>query len=140
MNITVILSVRGGVVQEAYANTQGVRSLIVDWDTHEADTQQPSVESKEAAGFHTLWGSDLERAIEQGGYGELLTPAAKRGVRDPGELDRTELEHLAGWVQERLYLDRDERDEPYWNPDKPWSGAELCAELAVLLELKGLSP
>ncbi len=140
MDITVILSVRGGVVQEAYANSPGVRALIVDWDTPDADTQQPSIESKEAAGIHALWGSDLEQAIERSGHGDLLTPAPKRGVRDPGELDRSELEQLARCVQERLYLDRDERDEPFWNPDKHWSGADLCAELAVLLELKGLTP
>ncbi|QDU89605.1 hypothetical protein Pla175_29980 [Pirellulimonas nuda] len=140
MDITVVLSVIGGVVQEAYANSPGVRALIVDWDAQAAETQQPSVQSMEAAGIHALWGSDLEHTIEQSGHGELLTPAAKRGVRDPGELDRAELEHLARWVQERLYLDRDARDEPFWNPDKRWSGADLGAELAVLLELKGLTP
>ncbi len=52
-------------------------------------------------------------------------------MRTSKELSREELERLADAVQQALYLKYDTDKESFvWDPDKEWSGFDVCAELA----------
>ncbi len=59
-------------------------------------------------------------------------------MRTSKELSREELERLADVVQQALYLKFDAGNESFaWDPEKEWSGIDVCAELAnVLRELE----
>ena len=61
-------------------------------------------------------------------------------VRSPSELSRDELEDIVESVQRHLYIDLDDRRRAFWNPDKIWSGADVCDFLAYVLDEHGLVP
>jgi hypothetical protein len=61
-------------------------------------------------------------------------------VRSPSELSRVELEHIVASVQRYLYVDLDDQRCAFWNPDKIWSGADVCDFVAYILDEHGLVP
>lgn len=62
-------------------------------------------------------------------------------MRSSKELSREELERLADVVQQALYLQFDIEKEVFaWDPDKEWSGFDVCAELANVLGELGMIP
>ncbi len=61
-------------------------------------------------------------------------------MRTANDLDREELAEIVAAVQGILYLDVDQRGAEYWNPDKQWSGADVCEHVAGLLDKHGLVP
>lgn len=60
-------------------------------------------------------------------------------MRSISELSREELEQIVQSVRDLLYLDNDQRGDLY-NPDKHWSGADVCERLAGTLSEFGLVP
>jgi hypothetical protein len=58
-------------------------------------------------------------------------------VQRPKDLSRDELERIADQLQQALYLRYDEEGDSFsWDPDKKWSGSDVCDSLAdVLSEL-----
>jgi hypothetical protein len=61
-------------------------------------------------------------------------------VKLPQQLSRDALLAIVAGVQERMYLDLDDEGCEYWNPDKEWSGADICMEIQDLLHQHGLVP
>lgn len=62
-------------------------------------------------------------------------------MRTSKELSREELERLADTVQQALYLEFSTEEKAFaWNPDKEWSGFDVCAELAIVLGELGMIP
>jgi len=61
-------------------------------------------------------------------------------MRRASELDREQLIDIVTSIQGFLYLERDERGVDYWEPDKQWSGADVCGHVAGLLDEHGLVP
>ena len=55
-------------------------------------------------------------------------------------LTRRQLLDLASRVQQLLFLDHSPEQGLFWNPDKAWEGADVCAQLAALLEKYDLIP
>ncbi len=60
-------------------------------------------------------------------------------MRSISDLTREELEQIARSVQDMLYLDNS-RGGDFYNPDKDWSGADVCESLAGTLCEFGLVP
>lgn len=54
----------------------------------------------------------------------------------PKDLKRQDLEEIASWVQELLYLDPDGT----WNPDKEVRGAEVVQELCLVMQRFDMIP
>jgi hypothetical protein len=46
-------------------------------------------------------------------------------VTDPATLDRDALEAVVRDVQELMYQELDQQDQPVWNPEKEWSADHL---------------
>ena len=88
--------------------------------------------------FRVVTDSDLQH------NGVTLCPDPKRRtvmpVKLPHELSREALLAIVAGVQGRMYLDMDGSGRETWNPDKEWSGADLCMELQNLLHQHGLVP
>lgn len=65
-------------------------------------------------------------------------------MRKPSDLDRDELERLAAFVQQTLYLDQVEMATAttgmIWNPDKEWVAADVCEAIAAQLDELGMTP
>lgn len=61
-------------------------------------------------------------------------------MRLPRELSSKDLQTIVESVQQCLYLDHDRDDGFIWNPDKPWSGADVCDHVAHVLDEHGLVP
>ena len=61
-------------------------------------------------------------------------------MKTPDQLSQDELLGIVQAVQDRLYLDQDDQGAEFWNPDKPWSGADVCQDLAGILDQHGLVP
>ncbi len=61
-------------------------------------------------------------------------------MRNPDQLSQDELLGIVRAIQCRLYLDRDDQGAENWNPDKQWSGADICQDLAGILDQHGLVP
>jgi hypothetical protein len=61
-------------------------------------------------------------------------------MKTPDQLSQDELLGIVQAIQERLYLDQDDQGAEFWNPDKPWSGADVCQDLAGILYRHGLVP
>ena len=56
------------------------------------------------------------------------------------ELTESERLHIVQSIQQLLYLDEDDERVLFWNPDKQWSGAEVCQSITTLLDEHGLVP
>ena len=61
-------------------------------------------------------------------------------MKTPDQLSQDELLDIVQAVQRRLYLDHDNEGAEFWNPDKQWSGADVCQDLAGLFDQHGLVP
>lgn len=61
-------------------------------------------------------------------------------MRFPHQLPRQELQLIVETIQQRLYLETNSKGEEYFDPDKPWEGADLCQSIATLLDEHGLVP
>ncbi len=61
-------------------------------------------------------------------------------MRRPCDLTKSELIHIIFSIQQLLYLDDAEDQDPFWNPQKQWSGADVCQTIATLLDEHGLVP
>jgi hypothetical protein len=61
-------------------------------------------------------------------------------MKTPDQLSQDELLRIVRAVQCRLYLDHDDQGAEFWNPDKQWSGADVCQDLAGILDQHGLVP
>jgi hypothetical protein len=61
-------------------------------------------------------------------------------MRTADQLGRDELLRIVQATQELLYLDLDESGTRFWNPDKPWDGADVCQDLSAVLEESGNVP
>jgi hypothetical protein len=61
-------------------------------------------------------------------------------MRPAQELSPAELATIVNSLQQMLYLDFDDRNQPVWNPDKSWNGADICDQLARLLADHDLIP
>ena len=71
----------------------------------------------------------------------LPPPTNPNPMKTPKDLSRQELERLAEAVQQALYLDYSaEEDTFYWDQDKGWEAADICADLATLLQDLSLVP
>ncbi|MEX0867209.1 MAG: hypothetical protein WD030_07615 [Pirellulales bacterium] len=55
------------------------------------------------------------------------------------ELSREELEQIVQSVQDLLYLDTGQSGD-FYNPEKDWSGADVCESIAATLREFGLVP
>lgn len=56
------------------------------------------------------------------------------------QLSHVELQQIVETIQQLLYLEIGSHDESYWNPEKSWSGSDLCQELGLLLAQHDLVP
>ena len=55
-------------------------------------------------------------------------------MQRPKDLSREQLERIVDQVQQALYLDYDvEADVFYWDPEKHWSGSDMCDSLSSVL-------
>lgn len=62
-------------------------------------------------------------------------------MQRPKDLSREQLEQLADAVQQALYLDFDEETDAFaWDPDKEWSGFDVCAEISIILGRLSMIP
>jgi hypothetical protein len=62
-------------------------------------------------------------------------------MQRPKDLSREQLERIVDEVQQALYLDYDgEADAFHWNPDKEWSGFDVCEALTGALSQLGMIP
>ena len=61
-------------------------------------------------------------------------------MRQPVQLSPEELIALVTALQQALYLDFNHKNEPIWNPDKQWDGADICDQLAAELARVDLVP
>ena len=61
-------------------------------------------------------------------------------MRKTVDLTKKELAKIVTAVHEILYLDISHHSQPYWNPDKEWSGADVCQDVAYVLDKHGLVP
>ncbi len=61
-------------------------------------------------------------------------------MRLADQLPQAELSAIVSTVQQLLYLDRDDRGQCCWDPDKSWNGADVCDNLAALFAEHGLAP
>ncbi len=61
-------------------------------------------------------------------------------MRQAHELTESERLQIIQSIQQLLYLDEDDERALFWNRDKPWSGADMCQSIAVLLDDHGLVP
>jgi hypothetical protein len=61
-------------------------------------------------------------------------------MKTPDRLSQDELLGIVRAVQCCLYLDHDDQEAKFWNPDKQWSGADVCQDLAGLFDQHGLVP
>ena len=61
-------------------------------------------------------------------------------MKTPDQLSQDELLDIVQAIQDRLYLDVNDQGVEFWNPDKQWSGADVCQDLAGLLDQHGLVP
>ena len=58
----------------------------------------------------------------------------------PTELSRDTLAAIVSRIQGRLYLDMGKDGREFWNPEKDWSGCDVCYEIQDLLHEHGLVP
>jgi hypothetical protein len=62
-------------------------------------------------------------------------------MQRPPDLSRYELERVVDELQQALYLKYDDDTEAFvWDPDKEWSGFDVCDCLAGLLSQFSLAP
>ena len=61
-------------------------------------------------------------------------------MRRVNELTTDELVAIVESIQLFLYVDSDAEGNRYWEPDKVWSGADVCDHLASLLNDHDLIP
>ncbi len=61
-------------------------------------------------------------------------------MRQAQELSPAELATIVNSLQQMLYLDFGDQNQPIWNPDKSWEGADVCDQLARLLADHDLVP
>ena len=61
-------------------------------------------------------------------------------MRKVSDLDHEQLVQIVESIQGFLYLDLDNRGTEFWNPDKEWSGADVCEHVAGLLGQHDLVP
>jgi hypothetical protein len=61
-------------------------------------------------------------------------------MRTVSDLDREQLAEIVKSIQAFLYLDLDRQGTEDWNPDKQWSGADVCEHVAGLLGQHELVP
>jgi hypothetical protein len=62
-------------------------------------------------------------------------------VQRPKDLSRDELVRIADQLQQALYLHYDEElDSFLWDPNKKWSGSEVCDSLAGVLSELSMVP
>lgn len=61
-------------------------------------------------------------------------------MRTANDLNRNQLAEIVESIQGILYLDLDQRGAQYWNPEKQWSGADVCEHMGGLLDKHGLVP
>jgi hypothetical protein len=62
-------------------------------------------------------------------------------MQRPKDLSREQLEAIADELQQRLYLSYNpESDSFYWDPEKEWSGFDVCEGLAGVLSQLGMIP
>ena len=61
-------------------------------------------------------------------------------MRRTKDLKQTELAAIVTAIHEILYLDIGHHCQLYWNPDKEWSGADVCQDIAYVLDKHGLVP
>lgn len=75
---------------------------------------------------------------ESGPSQEHSSPGS--AVKVAAELTRSELQRVVAEIQGRFYLDLDADGSEYWNPRKTWDCADLCQDIAGLLDESGLVP
>ncbi len=138
----VILSVAGGVVQDAFATDPTLKLTVVDWDVEGTGViVEAAVSELVVSPLIALAGTDVGRALAAAGHDfavELATP--RQTPADPSHLSHDALIQIATALQQHLYLDVDDAGAPRWNVDKEWSPSDICMELASLLEQHGLTP
>lgn len=62
-------------------------------------------------------------------------------MQRPHDLTREQLEAIVEELQQRLYLSYNpETDALYWNPEKEWSGFDVCDALAYQLAELSMVP
>ena len=61
-------------------------------------------------------------------------------MQRPDDLSRQQLLQIVESVQGYLYLDLDRQGSEFWNPEKPWSGADVCDHVTRVLDEHGLVP
>ena len=61
-------------------------------------------------------------------------------MRKVSDLAREQLVEIVEAIQSFLYLDCDDQGTEFWNPDKDWSGADVCEHVAELLSQHDLIP
>ncbi len=62
-------------------------------------------------------------------------------MQRPKDLTREQLERIADELQQALYLSYDsEADAFRWNPDKEWSGFDVCDSLSSVLSELSMVP
>jgi hypothetical protein len=61
-------------------------------------------------------------------------------MRQPSELSYLDLQQIVESIQRFLYIDQDDAGREIWDPDKEWSGADVCEHLAHMLSLHQLVP
>ena len=61
-------------------------------------------------------------------------------MREPRELSYHDLQRIVTSIQGFLYIDRDEAGREIWNPDKEWSGGDVCEHVVHVLSLHDLVP
>ncbi len=139
----VILSVAGGVVQDAFATDANLKLTVVDWDVEgTGGTAEAAVSELAASPLSALAGTDVGRTLAAARHDFAVEPTAtpRQTPANPGHLSHDALIQIATALQQHLYLDADDAGEPCWNIDKEWSPSDICMELACLLEQHGLTP
>ncbi len=141
-----ILSVAGGVVQDAFATDPNLELVVVDWDAEATEALTVASVSRMAVSpLAALAGTDVARVVAASGYDIGVDPAAQPTPHptpplDPSSISRKALIEIVVTLQQLLYRDVDASGQPCWNIDKPWAPSDVCMELAGLLEQHGLSP
>ncbi|QDU89423.1 hypothetical protein Pla175_28130 [Pirellulimonas nuda] len=139
----VILSVAGGVVQDAFASDTRLKQIVVEWDAEgTGGTAEAAVCGLAVSPLIALAETDVGSSLAAAGPDFAVEPTAtpRQTPADPSQLSHDALIRIVAALQQHLYLDLDDAGEPHWNIDKEWVSADICMELACLLEIHGLTP
>ncbi len=124
----VILSVVGGVVQDAFTTDPNLKLTVVDWDVEgTGGTAEAAVSELAVSPLSALAGTDVGRALAAAGYDFAVEPAAmpRQTPADPSHLSRDALIKIVTALQGLLYTEIDDAGAPCWNIDKEWSPSDI---------------